>query len=582
MVRHRLAPFAVLFLLAALAGCGRGGKDPLLAKVGNEEIHASQFTDAYLALTPDKRPPLATLDDKRKFLDDLVNKQVMEQLALEKYPDITDAQKHRLERTRRRDLENKAKDLLISKQIKITTAMKDTLYENMKRERLLKGMLIIDPDAAQYVKKQLDEGADFGTLARDYSMQWVSHTNKGDIGWVSPGTLPYPVDVAAWKAPVGSLVGPFNLPMGSYLIKVMDERPAHPSGTREQMDKLLREKILEPLYLNRQKGVQDSLLAAADPYYPAEGKALLNLKYYWEPPPGQEDNQFAKLDADRVVPTFTAAEETVKVAVFKNAPAWTAKDFAERLTWIPPGLWPTGESEENLMDAMTILVRSFLYRKAAEDLGLDTPEFAKSIEARKREMRVTYFYYNDVQKQFAPTDAQVDSFYQANREKYRAPGSYKLAVFGSRDQSVAPDVNKDWKAGMDFEAIRAKYQKRASDLVAVGETEWLYEGADPVRDDLVAPLKEGGVSDPFVRSDIGMVCKLIARRPPRYLTLAEVKDDVSKDAKAELVDAQLSRLLDAKRKELGVTINEKALASLTPPAENAASPDSDEDAGAGS
>jgi foldase protein PrsA len=575
-----LALFAVPVL--AGVGCGGGGDDPVLAEVGSKQIRASDMTESYTTMKAEDRPAVATVEDKQKFLDDLINKEVMEILAFEAYPELTEPQTWRLKRYRDRELTDAVRAKLIRGQLKITDAMKDRLYANMSRQRNLNAMLILDPDAAHYVRQKLDEGADFGALARDYSMQWVSHTNKGDIGWAGPGTLPYPVDTAVWAAPVGSLVGPIKMPLGSYLIKVEDERPAKRDGTREQLDKLLEQKILEPLYLNRQKAVQDSLMAAADPYFPAEGKALLNLKYYWEPPPGQEDNQFAKLDADRVVPTFTAAEETVKVAEFKNAPDWTAKDFAERLTWVPGGLWPTGESEENLMEAMTILVRSFLYQKAAEDLGFDNADFAKTIEKRKREMRVTYFYYNDVERKFAPTDAQVDSFYQANREKYRAPASYKLAVFGSKDQSIAPAVSKDWKAGMDFEAIRAKYQKRASDLVAVGETDWLFEGQDPVRDDLVAPLKEGGVSDPFVRSDIGMVCKLIARRPPRYLTLVEVKDDVAKDAKSQLVDQQLSAMLDAKRKEVGVKINEKALAALNLSPASSAPADSDEDAAAGS
>jgi hypothetical protein len=560
MLRQSL--FVALGVVVPLmAGCG-GGKDPVLAKVGSKEITASDYREAYLAMKPQERPALDSEEGKRSFLHDLISKEVMEAVALRKYPELNEQQWIRLRRFRENELTDRVKKRLLRQAIQITPAMKDWAYENMKRERNLRAMLIPDPDAAEWVRRQLDEGAEFGPLAKDHSMQWVSSSNAGDLGWKKPGTFPYPVDVAVWEAEVGTTVGPVRSALGSYIVEVLGERPAEVTASRQDMDALLNETLLQPLYLDRQKAIQDSMRAATDPYYPSEGKAILNLKFFWEVPEDQADNPFAALDADRVIPTFSAQEETVLAVDFKNAPDWTVKDFALRLSWYPAGMWPRGESEEQLVEAMDMVLRDYLYLKAAADLGYENEDFQKKLESTKRQMRVNYFYHHDVVSEFAPDQGEIDAYFQANRDRYQAPESYKLAFFGSRTKQVIADLVQDWKAGATFGALRAKYEKRDSQMLAIGETEWLYSGEDALRDDMTAAMRDGGITDLIMRNDVAMAFQLITRRPPRILSYGEIKDQVDDDAKTAIVDQKLTVLLEEEGKKIGVTTRDKALAKL--------------------
>ena len=566
MLRSRI-PFAAIGLAMVIAGCGQG-KDPVLAKVGKDTITATDFKNAYLAIKPKERPPLATLNDKKQFLDDLVSKAVMEHLAFEKYPELTERQGWRLYRYREKELTDAVRKRLIRNEVTVSPAMRDWLFDHMKEERNLRAMLIADPDAAKWVRSQLDEGADFGALARDHSTQWVSHTTQGELGWKIPGgVFPYPVEVEVWNAPVGSRLGPIQRPLGSYIVEVMGARPvALPAGqTRQGMDRALEEKLMEQLYIERQKAVQDSLKAAADPYYPSGAKALLNMKYYVEPPSDAALNPTWKLDLERVIPSFTAAEDTIVAVDFKNGPDWTVKDFAERLSWYPGGMWPFGESEEQLEESMDLVVRDYLYLKASKDLGYDNAAFARKIENMKREMRVTYFYYNDVVSKFAPNQGEIDAYFSLHRDVYKAPPSYKLAFFGSRHKDVITKLAADWKKGASFNDLRTRYERADTTLLSIGESEWLYSGQDELRDSMVDSLKEGEITSPTVRADVAMVFQLIARRAERLPSYGEIKDQVDKEAKDAIVDQKLTALLDLERKKEVVKINERALEKIEIP-----------------
>ncbi len=570
----RLRPgraISVVLLLAGVAaaavpGCG-SAKDPLLAKIGPREIRASNFVDAWTAVKVTDRPDLSTLDARKSFLQDLVNKNLMELAATDKYPDLTLQQQWRFKRFRDTQTNNLFRRKLVRDQIAITKEMKDQLYENMKRQLHLQGILVADPGEAQFIQKQLEEGGDFTKLAKTYSAQWVSEgdPNAGDMGWVKAGTLTWGLDKEIWAAKTGQVVGPYRTPRGIYFVKVLGERPYDPGASREALNGTLTDALMQPLYMDRQAAVLDSVNQAEAPYVPASAKALLMKKYYWEPPADQRDNPYVKFDSPRVRPTFTAEEETTKVVLFKDAPAWTAKEFADRLDWYPPGIWPSGQSEEEMNQVLQIMTRDYLIGKAAEDLKLtDDPEFQKLLESRKKEMRVTYFYYNDILPKATPSDDQVKAYYNENKNNYKAPPSYKVAYFSAKSRELVDRIAQDWKSGMSFNQIQAKYAGQDS-LDSSGETPWIYETQDAVLDGTVKPLKEGGVSDPLTRLDRTTVYKLIARRPERLVGFDEVKEQVQKDAKASFSDQYLDKFLEQERQKYPVTLYEKNLTKVKIP-----------------
>ena len=354
----RFRPFLVPLAALLLAACGGGSKgsndgSEVLATVGDRNITAAEFADAFHRTGRADVDTADTPEGRRAFLQDLINRELMELGAYEAYPEAPIQLQWRLKRLRDGRLKDEIRNSLVTRSFQITPAMKDQLYENLSRERHLLGMLILDDAEAQYVREQLDAGAEWGPLALDHSAQWSTPQEAGDLGWQSAGSLPWELDQEVWSVPVGTTVGPRKYPLGNYIIRVVEERPAKAPGTRQNLEALLDERLREPLHLNAQKAMLDSLEAVEQPYYPSDGMQLLQLKYYWE---AQTENPLEYLDANRVRPTFTAEEETTIVVEFKEAPDWTAGEFADRLDWYAQGLWLRGKSMKQLRESMGLVV----------------------------------------------------------------------------------------------------------------------------------------------------------------------------------------------------------------------------------
>ena len=70
---------------------------------------------------------------------------------------------------------------------------------------------------------RLREGANFGTLAREFS-QSASASLGGDLGWVSQGELQQELDQALGSAAPNSIVGPIQTTTGFYILDFKEQR----------------------------------------------------------------------------------------------------------------------------------------------------------------------------------------------------------------------------------------------------------------------------------------------------------------------------------------------------------------------
>ena len=72
--------------------------------------------------------------------------------------------------------------------------------------------------------QQLEGGADFAALAKEYSDDKVSGSAGGSLGWVSPGEMVPAFEQAMNEASVGELKGPFRSRFGWHILQVEERR----------------------------------------------------------------------------------------------------------------------------------------------------------------------------------------------------------------------------------------------------------------------------------------------------------------------------------------------------------------------
>ncbi|NCB02266.1 MAG: peptidylprolyl isomerase [Spirochaetia bacterium] len=79
-------------------------------------------------------------------------------------------------------------------------------------------ILVKDRNLAQVILNKLKSGADFASLAREYST-CPSKSKGGDLGWFSQGQMVKPFEEATLRLSIGALSGVVSTQFGFHLIK---------------------------------------------------------------------------------------------------------------------------------------------------------------------------------------------------------------------------------------------------------------------------------------------------------------------------------------------------------------------------
>jgi len=81
-------------------------------------------------------------------------------------------------------------------------------------------ILVKTKEEAEKLKKQLDKGADFSTIAKKHS-QCSSAKRGGDLGEFSPGKMVKAFDDIVFKKPILKVHGPVKTKFGYHLIETI-------------------------------------------------------------------------------------------------------------------------------------------------------------------------------------------------------------------------------------------------------------------------------------------------------------------------------------------------------------------------
>lgn len=145
-------------------------------------------------------------------------------------------------------LVTKLTETVIAPQIDISEPVVETYYRNHREdfrrpeEVRVHQMLFNSREAALEVKKHLQDGADFATLARKYSLS-PDREEGGNLGYFSAGELPPEFDDVIFKLPLRQVSDPVASPYGFHLLMVDRKRSA---GLRPFA--AVRDEIKEHLY----------------------------------------------------------------------------------------------------------------------------------------------------------------------------------------------------------------------------------------------------------------------------------------------------------------------------------------------
>lgn len=138
---------------------------------------------------------------------------------------------------------------LIEPRIKITEEEIVSYFEENKadfdQEEQVQAshILVEDEETAKEVKRLLDEGGDFATLAKDYSTDGAAQYG-GDLGYFGRGEMVEEFEAAAFSLAIGEISDPVKTQFGYHIIKVTDRKEAQ-EATLENSRNLVEEALKE-------------------------------------------------------------------------------------------------------------------------------------------------------------------------------------------------------------------------------------------------------------------------------------------------------------------------------------------------
>lgn len=227
-LRPLSAGFAALLggALCLLAGCAPPQDEAVLALVNGRTITQVEFDIRWNELSEATRARYNKEGGKRRFLDELITRELLMQEARRQGLDQNDDIRDRTQRYKEQlILDELLKDRLREK-VELTQAELAAYYDKHANELLaplkvqVSQMLLSNLPAARDLKKQVEAGGDFARFAQRYSIDEKTKGKGGDLGPYGKSVLDPDVDAVVQTLKPGVISEPIKTEAGYYLVKV--------------------------------------------------------------------------------------------------------------------------------------------------------------------------------------------------------------------------------------------------------------------------------------------------------------------------------------------------------------------------
>ncbi len=244
---RRIALATTALAVLSLAASARAETpDPVVAIVNGTQIHKSDLIAAYEGLPEQYRQgPVDAIYDP--LLDQVVVSQLV--LAAAEKKGLADDPETQAMIARARD--SVLRDAYIKQAIEqgSTNEKLHAAYDAMKsqpgfavEETHAAHILVADEAEAKAIIKQLQDGADFATLAKEKSTDPSAKSNGGDLGYFKRDAMVPEFADAAFTIEPGTVgTTPVQSQFGWHVIKVIDRRESVP--TFEEKESEIRQQV---------------------------------------------------------------------------------------------------------------------------------------------------------------------------------------------------------------------------------------------------------------------------------------------------------------------------------------------------
>lgn len=241
----------IAVVLSVWAGCSDKPEEPskALAVINGKEITANEFDLRWSQIPEFARKTYAGTDGRKRFLDELITRELLLQEAKKRGIDRERTLLERTERFKERSIldglmreEVDARVTVTSEEIKSYYDANRGSFTALDELRASHILVKNEADAAD-VKKRLEQGEDFAALARRVSLDVSTKVKGGDLGVIKKGQTVPEFEKALLNLKVGEISAPVPTQFGYHIIKLTDRTPGLALSLEDAKDQA-REQVL--------------------------------------------------------------------------------------------------------------------------------------------------------------------------------------------------------------------------------------------------------------------------------------------------------------------------------------------------
>lgn len=563
MVSTTRGLLALAALGAALAGCGGGGgNEKIAAKAGDVSVTLADFHTAYNNITPKNRPDISTLEARRSFTNDLVNRAIL--LAEgERMGGILDANVlGELARNREvamltalyRD-EVEAKVDVLGSDVK---ELYDHRQENVRASHVLLGTM----EEAIRVRAEIESGSiSFGDAARKYTLDEATRRNYGSLGEIRWARTVPKFQAVAFTLEAGEMSEPLETKFGVHLIYV-EERIKADIGTLDEARIGLRTEVRRHLEQARRGKFVEELEQKADLRFHDHGVQIVI----------GASVQFEGIDIDtvdtsiRYIPTFSEEELQTPVATFSGRD-WTVGDH---LNWLKSQPVHQRPFRSMPLSGMKELIRTAelsneLLRDEAYARGYDErSDIVQTSDRLAQKITIELVHGRFIQQaDVPPEDVQAifDSSRVGNPDAFTVPERVDMYIIIQGDEVIVQKALDRLAAGDDEATVVNDHSLDPRTKAAGGRTGLFSRGtfAPKIEDVAFSGVVGQGWIGPVVSNTGVAAIRVVDQQPSRLATFDEVKDQLTSQLALARGEAAFETWLREQRESRGVEIFDEVL-----------------------
>jgi parvulin-like peptidyl-prolyl isomerase len=563
---------AVLFaaILAGLAGCGgkESGTEKIVATAGDIRVTLAEFQEAYHQITPNYRPDISTLEGKRAFADDLVNKEILlleaKRLGGFESPELTETMEHR----RKQEMLGILFRDEIESQVEVPGHAVAELYDMRKWNARISHILLGDAAEARRIREEIVSGEKtFEEAAREHSMDRKTSRNDGSLGEIQWGQSIPEFQKVAFELEPGEISEPVETTYGVHLVR-LDERLPQEVGTLEETRPLLRDDARRHLTNLKTREFMQWLEEKEGLTWNPEGLDL-TLELI---------RKCLELDADtipnerRYVPAPTDDQRKVVIASFSGRD-WTIGEYVDFVAGRPVPLRVQGPIPRNGLQELirSVQIHEQLLVKEAKARGLDQrPEvvsavtrlheqvmiehvhgrFLQAADVTPEEVRAVYDSMRTVDEESLMIPERVDMIVLVHTERKRVEEGLRRIRAGEDEGAVCKEISLD---------LRTRDKKGRTGLIARGSY------APEMEEVAFSGIAGQGWTDPIqTGSGVGAV-KVLVHEQPRIAEFEDVEAAYTRQLINARGETAFEEWIQEQRDALGVVIHDDVLELIGEP-----------------